>query len=827
MIGTKRDKMKKTIKFDKDTKDFELNQLGFISAVSFKESSSDLSLSLKDPTNVQAAKTSNKQGYLGLFQFGEEALYELGYYAGDHNISYADLKNNPSLKQKWQSQFSNNNWSGSWTGKRNINSKSDFLNNPQAQYEIIKEWIAYLCKQLRNNCINEYYGKTVGGVEITESGAIAGAHLVGLAGLGAFLGIPKKMYAGKKQTDGNGTHIKQYIKDFGGFDLENCCNRKIYIELMDKTNNPLASKEVTIVSDYSGKYASGETRVKAKSDEHGKLPVIVRHPDTKIRIFADGKESNVIVQKANEKQKAILSDFSITKYSAALAETSTPQPAPQVDKTPQELRNEKASGAVSGKEPNEVKQEVKFNISIVEGDSGRAITSLRFYVTYKGNIKEHRTDQQGIKQGIVAEEGQDIEVSVAGEGGYQVIHHFKVSLAVNSQTIKIKLPVQSFEILVKKDGKPVPNTLFSVFYRNREITKRTNAQGIIKVKMLVGFVYGFGIQERALTHVRVIKGNAWREFTVNESTVKASKLFEFATEKQRQANQANAQQQARDKVAAEKAAAEAKKARDAAEKAKADQEKAASNQQDTHTQNTGKPLTTVGAQAPATSDTTRYHIYHDGKIKRENKAATGFAEFIYYDENSGIHNLGKSRYIVARRWISKGVYGQGNIFLIDIRHFASYRRGNVGYKMLMNSGQQRYYLGGVEMAAFLGGLCKSGDDDISFNGFSTVNGSPGDSKSHINGEAGDIRYLRKDKKAEAVILQDENYDHQRTLELINNFITFGWGRSKLMISEYFTNAKVGVNSSYIFPKCFQLKSKKPRHNNHLHMQGLSAYIEDI
>ncbi|MDC4864128.1 hypothetical protein NQ912_11090 [Acinetobacter baumannii] len=131
------------------------------------------------------------------------------------------------------------------------------------------------------------------------------------------------------------------------------------------------------------------------------------------------------------------------------------------------------------------------------------------------------------------------------------------------------------------------------------------------------------------------------------------------------------------------------------------------------------------------------------------------------------------------------------------------------------------------MAAFLGGLCKSGYDDISFNGFSTVNGSPGESASHINGEAGDIRYLRKDKKAKAVTLQDEMYDHQRSLELINNFISFGWGRSKLMISEYFTNAKAGVEQNYIFPKCFQLKSKKPRHNNHLHMQGLLANIEDI
>lgn len=114
-------------------------------------------------------------------------------------------------------------------------------------------------------------------------------------------------------------------------------------------------------------------------------------------------------------------------------------------------------------------------------------------------------------------------------------------------------------------------------------------------------------------------------------------MFETVAEKQKQANQLNVQQQAKDNAAKEKTAAEAKKARDAAEKAKADQEKAASNQQDTHTQNTGKPLTTVGAQAPVTSDTTKYHIYHDGKIKRENKAATGFAEFIYYDENGVMH----------------------------------------------------------------------------------------------------------------------------------------------------------------------------------------------
>lgn len=109
--------------------------------------------------------------------------------------------------------------------------KVRLLNSPAIQYEIIKEWIAHLCRQIRNNNLNEYFGKTIQGVEVTESGAIAGMHLVGIGGLGAFLGIPK--FQGSKQIDGNGTHISKYIKMFNHFDLENCCQRKIYIGLTD------------------------------------------------------------------------------------------------------------------------------------------------------------------------------------------------------------------------------------------------------------------------------------------------------------------------------------------------------------------------------------------------------------------------------------------------------------------------------------------------------------------------------------------------------------------------------------------------------------------
>lgn len=115
--------------------------------------------------------------------------------------------------------------------------------------------------------------------------------------------------------------------------------------------------------------------------------------------------------------------------------------------------------------------------------------------------------------------------------------------------------------------------------------------------------------------------------------------------------------------------------------------------------NIGKPLTTVGAQAPATSDTTRYHIYHDGKIKRENKAATGSAEFIYYEANGTQHNLGKSAFIVANKWYKKSIKGASNVYLVDQRKHQTYKNGNIGYLWKIQSDDRRYYLNSLALAS--------------------------------------------------------------------------------------------------------------------------------
>lgn len=250
------------------------------------------------------------------------------------------------------------------------------------------------------------------------------------------------------------------------------------------------------------------------------------------------------------------------------------------------------------------------------------------------------------------------------------------------------------------------------------------------------------------------------------------------------------------------------------------------------------------------SDTTVYHIYHDGHIERANRQATGYAAFIYYDEDGKVHNLGKSKYIKIKQW-----GGSGSVYLVNIggdekssgvndntlpanekeKRLSKYRQGKVGYNILMNSKEyQRYYLSGVAMATFLGALCKLGYDDISFNGASKKDGGPGPSKSHTNGKCIDVRYLRKDKKALEMILNDpayySQYDHERNLKLVNTFYEFGWGRRKRtngttvkMLSVYFTNPKAGINNRTILDHCAPYDG----HNNHLHLQGLEPNIKDI
>lgn len=138
----------------------------------------------------------NSFGYLGAYQFGEAALVDLGFVV---------LDDNPY----------DNDFNGGWTGKMGINSAADFLNSPAAQEAAADEWFELLWDYAVALDLDAYLGQTVGGVYITASAIIAGAHLLGAGGVATWLnsGGTIEIY------DGYGTPISEYLALFSGYEM--------------------------------------------------------------------------------------------------------------------------------------------------------------------------------------------------------------------------------------------------------------------------------------------------------------------------------------------------------------------------------------------------------------------------------------------------------------------------------------------------------------------------------------------------------------------------------------------------------------------------------
>ena len=171
-------------------------------------------------------QVENKYGYIGKYQFGEDALVDTGYYKADGS------KNRENNKFKYD-------WIGQWTGKNGAHSKDVFLSNPEIQDQAAKDWVALLCKRLHLYKLDQYVGKTLAGVDITESGIIAAAHLKGFGnvkhpGVMAFL----KSNGNTDAADANGTHVSKYMRRFAGYAL-GCC-AQCAVQVLDRDKEPVA-----------------------------------------------------------------------------------------------------------------------------------------------------------------------------------------------------------------------------------------------------------------------------------------------------------------------------------------------------------------------------------------------------------------------------------------------------------------------------------------------------------------------------------------------------------------------------------------------------------
>lgn len=115
----------------------------------------------------------NTYGYMGRYQFGASTLKGLGFKV----------------------------------------TQDEFLNSPYIQEKAMQKLLLHNRKKLRK-FIEEYCGKELHGVYITESGVLAAAHLAGAGNVRKFF---RKGYEFK---DGFGTKMTSYMTQFSGYDLE-------------------------------------------------------------------------------------------------------------------------------------------------------------------------------------------------------------------------------------------------------------------------------------------------------------------------------------------------------------------------------------------------------------------------------------------------------------------------------------------------------------------------------------------------------------------------------------------------------------------------------
>ncbi|MGP9526407.1 hypothetical protein ACT3QO_14795, partial [Psychrobacter sp. AOP7-D1-15] len=306
---------------------------GFFYALSSRETSSDLNQPDNSPINIKRQEVHNQpgnRGYIGYFQVGESALYDAGFFTIPYKFS-------TDKKSSFQKAITNNDWVGSWTGKDGVNSKADYLRGRRHQLTAINILVNKNCGYIRNDNVNEFYGKKMNGVELTESGCIAASHLVGFGSL--------KKYAlsnGKTNIkDGNNTSVQDYMDLLNYYDMESCCNRKIYLTVKDN-NSPVSGIAVQVESEYkAGKYYSKVGKIKNTytTNEDGKIPVIVRHPGAVIKVTVNGK-TQTIIQKADRTQNYTIDITDSIKATGRLDKSDTPQPRPVPNKSPQDQRNE-------------------------------------------------------------------------------------------------------------------------------------------------------------------------------------------------------------------------------------------------------------------------------------------------------------------------------------------------------------------------------------------------------------------------------------------------------------------------------------------------------
>ena len=224
-------------------------------------------------------------------------------------------------------------------------------------------------------------------------------------------------------------------------------------------------------------------------------------------------------------------------------------------------------------------------------------------------------------------------------------------------------------------------------------------------------------------------------------------------------------------------------------------------------------------------DIVTYKVYSSGKIvknipKEIKQGNEKKYKYQYIDKNEEVHELGIYEIIKTQQFGGKkGTYV--NLVNLD-KVQKTYNKG--GYGFTFNVDSPRKYVNEKTLASFFGALLEVNYNDISCNGFSHADGSSKPSKSHINGNNGDFKFLRNDKKlmfgdgtSLDISKNPKLLDFERQNKWNDALYKFGW---KSMLGWTYTlNGK-----TY---KLNHIPKNTDNHHHHLHLQGYRPNFNEI
>jgi len=227
----------------------------------------------------------------------------------------------------------------------------------------------------------------------------------------------------------------------------------------------------------------------------------------------------------------------------------------------------------------------------------------------------------------------------------------------------------------------------------------------------------------------------------------------------------------------------------------------------------------------AASKVVTYNIYSNGWIvkyipKDIKKELVDKYRYVYYDKKGDRHVLGE--FTVFNIPAYKGEKGEF-VNLISLEEVPKYYK-NGKYQYHFNVDSPRSFLNEQTLASFFGALFEVNFLDISCNGFSHSDGSSKPSKSHINGNNGDFKYLRMDKSLNCgkgtslnVIKSPDSLDFVRQNKWNDALYKFGW---KSMLGWTYKKKR---KTKYLH----HIPHNTANHYHHLHVQHFEPNFKEI